>query len=173
MACPSITQVVCAPLTMLNLTNVQNHLGFKWWGKGGSVFWLVCFFFFFPSFLRRVRDFVLWLVFSCFLVRLMFAIFILRTLWLSTWILHICLTFIPYLSRNLLMENLSVFQKLCKALGLAFFGSKMKWSCQCNKTLAVLLLHVLLLKLPCSKFWLKAVVISCREMLQRFWFDFV
>lgn len=173
MACPSITQVVCAPLTMLNLTNVQNHLGFKWWGKGVVFFgWFVSFFFF-PSFLRRVRDFVLWLVFSCFLVRLMFAIFILRTLWLSTWILHICLTFIPYLSRNLLMENLSVFQKLCKAPDLAFFGSKMKWSCQCNKTSAVLLLHVLLLKLPCSKFWLKAVVTSCREMLQRFWFDFV
>lgn len=69
------------------------------------------------------------------------------------------------------MENLSVFQNLCKALGLAFFVAK--WSCQCNKISAVLLFHIVLLKLPCSKFWLKAVVTSCRELLQMFWLDFV
>lgn len=45
-------QVPCAPLTVLNMTNVQNHLGFKWWEEGCWGFWLC----FFPYFLRRVRE---------------------------------------------------------------------------------------------------------------------
>lgn len=111
MACPSIAQVPCACLTMLNLTHVQNHLGFFLlsWEEWGTLFPLcVGFLFSFQS------DWSLQ--------------FYLDNSVVPTWVLYFCITSVPYLCRNLLAwEEFIYFGTHLRHWVQLFCLAKMKW----------------------------------------------